>query len=345
MREREVRYITNEAQTEYFVVRPEWRGLRVRRAGGADRGRDRVHGARERHAADRRSVGAATAARSRAGRGAGCTTRPDPRPTPRARGTPTRRSSRACTRSSPGSSRRPTTCIRSASPSRTSAAPNMLGAALHVGYLLPLVEAFDAERSPHFMAEQGATLLGTALPMFQAYLAAQRTHGDEPLFPRLRTCVGGGAPKTAGIDDVIRRELGGLGVVSSWGLTEFPTATSASVDDTPAADRDHRGSPVARRRAPRRRPRRERVRPGRGGRAPAPGPAPVPRLRQPRARRRRARRAGLLPHRRPRHRRRHRPRDHHRSVEGHHHPQRGEHLGQRGRGGPAPAPGRSPTSR
>ena len=36
------------------------------------------------------------------------------------------------------------------------------------------------------MAEQGATLLGTALPMFQAYLAAQRKHGDEPLFPRLR---------------------------------------------------------------------------------------------------------------------------------------------------------------
>ena len=50
----------------------------------------------------------------------------------------------------------------------------MLGAALHVGYRLPLVEAFDAERTPLFMAEQGATLLGTALPMFQAYLAAQR---------------------------------------------------------------------------------------------------------------------------------------------------------------------------
>ena len=109
---------------------------------------------------------------------------------------------------------------------------NMLAAALHVGYLLPLVEAFDAERTPLFMAEQGATLLGTALPMFQAYLAAERKHGDEPLFPRLRTCVGGGAPKPPGIDEVIRRELGGLGVVSSWGLTEFPTATSASVDDT-----------------------------------------------------------------------------------------------------------------
>jgi acyl-CoA synthetase (AMP-forming)/AMP-acid ligase II len=108
----------------------------------------------------------------------------------------------------------------------------MLGAALQVGYLLPLVEAFDAERTPLFMAEQGATFLGTALPMFQAYLAAQRAHGEEKLFPRLKACVGGGAPKTAGIDDVIRAELGGIGVVSSWGLTEFPTATSASVEDT-----------------------------------------------------------------------------------------------------------------
>ena len=27
MREREVRYITHEAQTEYFLVRPEWRGF------------------------------------------------------------------------------------------------------------------------------------------------------------------------------------------------------------------------------------------------------------------------------------------------------------------------------
>jgi len=94
------------------------------------------------------------------------------------------------------------------------------------------VEAFDAEQTPLFMAAQGATFLGTALPMFQAYIAAQREHGAEKLFPRLKACVGGGAPKTAGIDDLIRTELGGLGVVSSWGLTEFPTATSASVEDT-----------------------------------------------------------------------------------------------------------------
>ena len=130
------------------------------------------------------------------------------------------------------------------------------------------------------MAEQGATLLGTALPMFQAYLAAQRAHGDERLFPRLRACVGGGAPKTAGIDEVIRAELGGIGVVSSWGLTEFPTATSASVDDTPEQieKTEGRPSPGVELRVVGRR--RQRVRARRGRRAAAPRPAPVPRLRQ-----------------------------------------------------------------
>ena len=39
----------------------------------------------------------------------------------------------------------------------------------------------------------GATLLGSAIPFFQAYIAAQRKHGPEPLFPCLRTCSGGGA--------------------------------------------------------------------------------------------------------------------------------------------------------
>ena len=65
---------------------------------------------------------------------------------------------------------------------------------------------------------------------------------------------------------MIRAELGGLGVVSSWGLTEFPTATSASVDDTPEQIETTEGRAVARRRDPRRRPRRAAsARPGEEG--------------------------------------------------------------------------------
>jgi acyl-CoA synthetase (AMP-forming)/AMP-acid ligase II len=103
---------------------------------------------------------------------------------------------------------------------------------LLTGYRLVLIDVFDAERSPLVMAEHGATLLGSAIPFFQAYIAAQRKHGPEPLFPRLRSCVGGGAPNSPELHREVQEVLGGRGVCSSWGLTEFPIATAPSIDDT-----------------------------------------------------------------------------------------------------------------
>jgi acyl-CoA synthetase (AMP-forming)/AMP-acid ligase II len=108
----------------------------------------------------------------------------------------------------------------------------MVNTSLLRGCRLLLVEVFDPETSPLVMADHGATLLGSALPFFQAYLAAQRKHGAEPLFPRLRACVNGGAPNSSAVHEEVRRVLGGRGVASSWGLTEFPIATSGALDDT-----------------------------------------------------------------------------------------------------------------
>jgi acyl-CoA synthetase (AMP-forming)/AMP-acid ligase II len=107
----------------------------------------------------------------------------------------------------------------------------MLGAALVTGFRTLLIEKFDAERSPVLMGERGATVLGSALPFFNAYLNAQRARPGSPLYPDLRICVNGGAPKPSGLHETIKRELGGLGVIGSWGLTEFPVATGGSVDD------------------------------------------------------------------------------------------------------------------
>ena len=103
---------------------------------------------------------------------------------------------------------------------------------LLTGYRLVLLDVFDPEQSPLLMAEHGATLLGSAIPFFQAYMAAQRKHGPEPLFPRLRSCVGGGAPNSPELHREVQEVLGGRGVCSSWGLTEFPIATAPSIDDT-----------------------------------------------------------------------------------------------------------------
>jgi acyl-CoA synthetase (AMP-forming)/AMP-acid ligase II len=95
-----------------------------------------------------------------------------------------------------------------------------------------LVETFDMERSPFVFAEHGGSLLGSAVPFFHAYLAAQRKHGPEPLFPRIRACISGGAPKPPELHYEIQRELGGRGIVSSYGLTEFPIATYCTFDDS-----------------------------------------------------------------------------------------------------------------
>jgi acyl-CoA synthetase (AMP-forming)/AMP-acid ligase II len=104
-------------------------------------------------------------------------------------------------------------------------------AMLCTGCRLVFLEAFDPQRSPLVMAEHGATLLGSAVPFFHAYMAAQRAHGPAPLFTRLRAFSSGGAPKPPEIHYELK-ELFGAGTISGYGLTEFPIATSSCVDDT-----------------------------------------------------------------------------------------------------------------
>src|SRR5581483_7348394 len=84
---------------------------------------------------------------------------------------------------------------------------------------------------PGRMAAHAPTILGSATPFFHAYVAAQRQHGDQPLFPALRTCVAGGAATPATVNREVAEVLGVRGVVGAWGLTEFPVATSETPDD------------------------------------------------------------------------------------------------------------------
>jgi acyl-CoA synthetase (AMP-forming)/AMP-acid ligase II len=108
----------------------------------------------------------------------------------------------------------------------------MLTATLRAANRMVLIEAFDPVRSPLFMADRGATLLGSAVPFFLAYLEAQRRHGEGLLFGRLRQVLAGGAPLPPELHLELERELG-HGVANSWGLTEFPAATSLAIDDPP----------------------------------------------------------------------------------------------------------------
>nr|WP_084010450.1 AMP-binding protein [Pseudofrankia sp. DC12] len=112
----------------------------------------------------------------------------------------------------------------------------MLAASLLSGLRLLLLDSFDPEATPRLMAAAGATMLGSAAPFLNAYLAAQAADrvGDpgSVLYPKLRAAYSGGAPKPPGLHAAIARELGGRGVLSSWGMTEFPLATHARLDDT-----------------------------------------------------------------------------------------------------------------
>lgn len=114
----------------------------------------------------------------------------------------------------------------------------MLAAGLLTGMRLVLFDAFDPVETPFAIAAHRPTLLGSATPFFVAYMEAQRKHGEEPLYPDLRGCVGGGAPITAELGRQLRETFPVNGVANSWGLTEFPVATSQPPDAIPdVADR------------------------------------------------------------------------------------------------------------
>jgi cyclohexanecarboxylate-CoA ligase len=102
---------------------------------------------------------------------------------------------------------------------------------LRTGCRLLLLEHFDAARSPAAMGAAGATMVGSALPFFRAYLDAQRRAGDIPIFPLLRTFVGGGAPKPPEIHYELK-EVFGVGVMSGYGLTECAINACSTPDDT-----------------------------------------------------------------------------------------------------------------
>jgi acyl-CoA synthetase (AMP-forming)/AMP-acid ligase II len=108
--------------------------------------------------------------------------------------------------------------------------------ALQAGSSLITSAVFDPQTTPDLLAEEGVTLVGSGLPFIQAYLARQRSHPDRPLFPRARVTLCGGSPRPASLHETVRRELGGVGVVSGYGMTECPYLTWGHWDD---ADADH----------------------------------------------------------------------------------------------------------
>jgi acyl-CoA synthetase (AMP-forming)/AMP-acid ligase II len=106
----------------------------------------------------------------------------------------------------------------------------MLVTALRGGCRLVLFDTWDPTTTPERMAAHGPTLLGSATPFFRAFLDAHARHGGT-LFTQVRACVGGGAPIPEDLGRELAEAFGVSGVVSSYGLTEFPIVTSQRPDD------------------------------------------------------------------------------------------------------------------
>ncbi len=117
-------------------------------------------------------------------------------------------------------------------------------AALFSGCTVLTTESFDPVATPAFLADNHVTLAGSGTPFHLAYLAAQRVAGDEPIFPQVRSYPGGGAPKPPQLHHDLKREIGGVGIVSGYGLTEAPIVVMASTTDPSDKLADTEGRPT-----------------------------------------------------------------------------------------------------
>jgi acyl-CoA synthetase (AMP-forming)/AMP-acid ligase II len=92
-------------------------------------------------------------------------------------------------------------------------------------------EAFEPHATVELLRKHGVTIAAAGTAFWLAYLAVQREQPDVPIFPNLRLCGGGGSPKPPTLDAEVREEMGGLGVVNGYGLTECPSHCLNTVRD------------------------------------------------------------------------------------------------------------------
>jgi cyclohexanecarboxylate-CoA ligase len=107
---------------------------------------------------------------------------------------------------------------------------NWLIGSLQSGCCLLLADRLDAETIDRFGA-QGVTLAGVTTAFHLAYRDRARALAGDRLFPQVRACPGGAATKPPSLHAEIRTEVGGVGIVSGYGLTECPMISMASIDD------------------------------------------------------------------------------------------------------------------
>lgn len=106
-----------------------------------------------------------------------------------------------------------------------------LFAGLMAGHVQIIVEGFVPDTTIPVLERERVTVAGAGTAFHMAYLAAQAA-ADHPLFPETRIFAGGGAAKPPQLHYDVKEQLGGLGILSGYGLTECPIISMARVDAT-----------------------------------------------------------------------------------------------------------------
>jgi acyl-CoA synthetase (AMP-forming)/AMP-acid ligase II len=104
-------------------------------------------------------------------------------------------------------------------------------ASLVSGCALIVIPVFEPKASIQVLAKHGVTQATAGTAFHQAYLEAQRAQPGTPLFPNVRAFPGGGAPKPPQLHADVRDEIGGVGIVSGYGMTECPIVSMNRVSD------------------------------------------------------------------------------------------------------------------
>jgi acyl-CoA synthetase (AMP-forming)/AMP-acid ligase II len=107
-----------------------------------------------------------------------------------------------------------------------------LGIALRVGTTLILDAAFDPVSTTQLLQREGVTLAGSGTVFTQLFLELQRKQPETRLFPTARAFTTGAAPKPPDLHHAVKTELGGVGVLAGYGMTEAPVLAMASPQDS-----------------------------------------------------------------------------------------------------------------
>ena len=106
---------------------------------------------------------------------------------------------------------------------------------LMAGCSFIVVPVFDPSTSIEVLARHRVTQATAGTAFHQAYLAEHRKRlaagNTEPLFSEVRSFPGGGAPKPPELHFEMKREMGGAGVISGYGMTECPILAMNSIHD------------------------------------------------------------------------------------------------------------------